>query len=236
MGKDEKNKNSEPMKPFDLLQAPLEGRNLIEASAGTGKTYNIEGLFIRLVLEQQLDIDQILVLTFTNAATEELKTRIRNKLVLTRNAFAAGGSADPLIDALVTAHADQKAAGRRLQETLIDFDQAAIFTIHGFCQRIIHENAFETHNLFDTELVSNQSHLIQEVVDDFWRELFYAAPLELIGFALDRLKKPDYFVRLLNKVKTPDTRIVPEIAEPALDALEPFRTALVALKKAWPWR
>lgn len=222
------------MTPFDLLKAPLEGRNLIEASAGTGKTYNIEGLFIRLVLEQQLDIDQILVLTFTNAATEELKTRIRNKLVLARNAFAAGGSADPFIDALVTAHADQKAAGLRLQETLVDFDQAAIFTIHGFCQRIIHENAFETHHLFDTELVSNQSHLIQEVADDFWRELFYAAPPELIGFALDQVKKPDYFVRLLNKVKIPDTRIVPEIAEPALDALEPFRAALVTLKKAWP--
>ena len=58
------------MKPFDLLNAPLEGSNLIEASAGTGKTYNIEGLFIRLVLEMQLQVDQILVLTFTNAATE----------------------------------------------------------------------------------------------------------------------------------------------------------------------
>ena len=72
------------MKPFDLLNAPLEGINLIEASAGTGKTYNIEGLFIRLLLEQQLQIDQILVLTFTNAATEELKERIRHKLVLAK--------------------------------------------------------------------------------------------------------------------------------------------------------
>ncbi len=222
------------MQPFDLLKAPLEGHNLIEASAGTGKTYNIEGLFIRLVLEQQLEIDQILVLTFTNAATEELKTRIRNKLLLARKGFAAGGSADPLINALVKTHADQAAAGLRLQETLIDFDQAAIFTIHGFCQRIIHENAFETHSLFDTELVSNQSHLVQEVVDDFWRELFYAAPPELIGFALDQVKSPDYFVRLLNKVKTPDTKIVPASAEPALDALEPFRDALLALKNAWP--
>ena len=222
------------MKPFDLLKAPLEGHNLIEASAGTGKTYNIEGLFIRLVLEQQLEIDQILVLTFTNAATEELKTRIRNKLVLARKGFATGGSADPLIDDLVKTHADPAAAGLRLQETLIDFDQAAIFTIHGFCQRIIHENAFETHSLFDTELVSNQSHLVQEVVDDFWRELFYTAPPELIGFALDQVKGPDYFIRLLNKVKTPDTKIVPASPEPALDTLDPFRDALLALKKAWP--
>jgi exodeoxyribonuclease V beta subunit len=67
------------MRPFDLLNAPLVGSNLIEASAGTGKTYNIEGLYLRLVLEMQLQVDQILVLTFTNAATEELKDRMRQR-------------------------------------------------------------------------------------------------------------------------------------------------------------
>ncbi|MBE9544211.1 MAG: exodeoxyribonuclease V subunit beta [Proteobacteria bacterium] len=222
------------MKPFNLLNAPLEGSNLIEASAGTGKTYNIEGLFIRLVLELQLQVDQILVLTFTKAATEELKDRIRKKLVQARDAFAAGGSADPIIESLLKTTPDQKAAGVRLHETLVDFDQAAIYTIHGFCQRIIHENAFETHNLFDTELVSTQSHLIQEVLDDFWRKTFYTASPEWIGFVLDRIKNPDYFVRLLDKLKTPDVKIVPESSEPALEALGPFRSALDALKKAWP--
>jgi len=222
------------MQPFDLLNAPLEGSNLIEASAGTGKTYNIEGLFMRLVLERQLQVDQILVLTFTNAATAELKDRIRTKLVQTRDGFAAGSSTDPLIESLITTYPDRKAAGLRLHEALIDFDQAAIYTIHGFCQRIIHENAFETHNLFDTELVTNQSHLIQEVVDDFWRETFYPAPPEWIGFALGRVKNPAYFIRLLDRVKTPDVKIVPESAEPVLEALQPFRRALDALKKAWP--
>jgi exodeoxyribonuclease V beta subunit len=222
------------MKPFDLLNAPLSGSNLIEASAGTGKTYNIEGLFIRLVLEMQLQVDQILVLTFTNAATEELKDRIRNKLVQARDAFAAGDSTDALIKSLVKTYPDQKAAGVRMHEALIDFDQAAIYTIHGFCQRIIHENAFETHSLFDTELVSNQYHLIQEVVDDFWRNTFYTASTEWIGFALDRIKNPGYFIRLLDKVRTPDVKIVPESSEPALEALQPFRSALDALRKAWP--
>ncbi len=207
---------------------------MIEASAGTGKTYNIEGLFIRLVLELQLQVDQILVLTFTNAATEELKARIRNKLVRARDAFTAGGSAEPLIESLIKTHPDQKAAGARLHEALIDFDQAAIYTIHGFCQRIIHENAFETHNLFDTELVSNQSRLIQEVVDDFWRKAFYTAPPEWIGFGLERIKNPNYFARLLDRVKTPDVKIVPESFEPALETLPPFRKGLEALKKAWP--
>ncbi len=221
------------MKQFDLLNAPLEGSSLIEASAGTGKTYNIEGLFIRLILETQLQVDQILVLTFTNAATEELKDRIRSKLVKAKDAFAVGGSDDALIDSLVKTSPDPKAAGLRIHESLIDFDQAAIFTIHGFCQRIIHENAFETNNLFDTELVSNQTRLIQEVVDDFWRNTFYSAPLELISFALNRIKGPEYFLRLLEKIKTPDIKIVPESSEPVLETLQPFRVVLGEVRKAW---
>ena len=172
------------MEPFDLLNAPLEGINLIEASAGTGKTYNIEGLYVRLILEMQLRVDQILVLTFTNAATEELKDRIRNKLVRTKDAFGQGTSDDPFIAALANKFTDSQAAELRLHDSLIDFDQAAIYTIHGFCQRVLHENAFETQNLFDTELVTDQSHLMQEVVDDFWRKTFYQAPLELMYFMI----------------------------------------------------
>ncbi len=222
------------MESFDLLHAPLAGSNLIEASAGTGKTYNIEGLVIRLILEMQLQIDQILVLTFTNAATEELKDRIRSKLVQARDAFATASSTDPLIEYLLRTVTDQTAAGEQIHDALIDFDQAAIYTIHGFCQRIIHENAFETRNLFDTELVSNQSHLIREVIDDYWRKTFYTAPPEWVGFALQQIKDPDYFVRLLSKVKTPGVKIVPQFAEPTLESLLPFRRALGALRKAWP--
>ena len=222
------------MKPFDLLKAPLQGKNLIEASAGTGKTYHIEGLFVRLVLESGLSVDQILVLTFTNAATEELKIRIRSKLIQAQDGFAIGRSPDPLVESLLKTYTDHEAARMRLYEALIDFDQAAIFTIHGFCQRIIHEHAFEAHSLFDTELVSNQSSLLQEVVDDFWREIFYSAPPEWIGYALNETGNPEYFVKLLNKVKTSDLHVIPEFPKPALEALGSFRNALKNLKKAWP--
>ena len=78
------------MKEFDLINAPLHGTNLIEAGAGTGKTYTIESLFIRLIIENNLTVDQILVVTFTKAATEELKERIRNKLVKAKKAFIKG--------------------------------------------------------------------------------------------------------------------------------------------------
>ncbi|UCD82483.1 MAG: exodeoxyribonuclease V subunit beta [Desulfobacterales bacterium] len=222
------------LKPFDLLNAPLEGVNLIEAGAGTGKTYNIEGLFVRLILETQLQLDQILVLTFTNAATEELRDRIRHKLVLTKEAFARGGSDEPFIASLIKRYPDSAAAGLKLHEALIDFDKAAIFTIHGFCQRVLNENAFETHNLFDTELITNQSDLIKEVADDFWRNHIYHAPVEFISFILHRINGPEYFYRLLDWVKTPDVKILPALAEPALDSLRSFRDSLAVLKSMWP--
>ncbi len=70
------------MQLFDLINSPLSGPVLIEASAGTGKTYTISGLFVRLVIEHGLSVDQILVVTYTTAATQELKTRIRQRLIL----------------------------------------------------------------------------------------------------------------------------------------------------------
>ena len=222
------------MQPFDLLNAPLKGINLIEASAGTGKTYNIEGLFIRLVLELQIPIDRILVLTFTKAATEELKARIRHKLVLAKETFAGNQGDDPFISGLIKKYPDAQRAGRRLHEALIDFDQAAIFTIHGFCQRVLQENAFETNNLFDTELITNQNSLIQEVVDDFWRKTFYELPQELIGFCLNRNIGPEYFYALLGRVKRHGAKMIPTVAEADLAALAPYRSALSRLKDAWP--
>ena len=68
------------MEPFNILKHPLEGTTLIEASAGTGKTYTIAGLYLRLVLEKDMEPGNILVVTFTRAATEELRDRIRNRL------------------------------------------------------------------------------------------------------------------------------------------------------------
>jgi exodeoxyribonuclease V beta subunit len=222
------------MKPFDLLSAPLEGINLIEAAAGTGKTYNIEGLFIRLVLEMQLPVDQILVLTFTNAATEELKARIRTKLVQAKDAFGGWIVDDPFITALVERYpGNPREALLRLHDSLIDFDKAAIYTIHGFCQRILHVNAFETRNLFDTELIANPTILIHEVVDDFWRKTIYSAPLEFVSFTLNRIKSPEYLYRLLDRVKAPVVKIEPELDKPDLLSLESFRESLRTLKNSW---
>jgi len=68
------------MQPLEILTIPLDGVNLIEASAGTGKTYTISNLYLRLILEKEISVRDILVVTFTDAATKELKERIRNIL------------------------------------------------------------------------------------------------------------------------------------------------------------
>ncbi len=222
------------MKIFNPLHTPLTGTNLIEASAGTGKTYSIAGLFLRLILEKHFTADQILVVTFTQAATEELKDRIRNTLLRAKSAFLTRSSDDIFIHTLVQNHQEPAAAVQRIQDALVDFDNAAIFTIHGFCQRILHENAFETQRLFDTELVSDQTHLNQEISDDFWREHFYRSPPEFLSYAVQKTSGPTYFLKLLAKKKAPEIRVVPAVTKPHLKSLDDYRTIFKQLKAAWP--
>ena len=130
------------MQPLDPLTIPLSGRRLLEASAGIGKTYTLALLFLRLVLERQLSVDRILVVTFTRAATGELRDRIRARV---REALDAldKGTVDPLLAALL-ARIEPARARQLLADALTQMDEAAICTIHGFCQRILQEHAFES--------------------------------------------------------------------------------------------
>ncbi len=221
------------MKAFDIINSPLSGTNLIEASAGTGKTYTIEGLFVRLILEKQLLVDQILVVTFTNAATEELRDRIRNKLRQAKEGFSTGSSDDPLVNSWVKHHGHPRLALQSIHEALINFDQAAIFTIHGFCQRILYENAFETGNLFDAELITDQTDMIQEIVDDFWRTNFYTAPPEFVNYVIRTKKGPKSFSKLLSNVTASTVKIIPQLDKPSLNNLRPYREAHQRLKREW---
>jgi len=222
------------MKTFDLANSPLNGTNLIEASAGTGKTFTIAGLYLRLILENHLLPGQILVVTFTKAATAELKDRIRTKLLQAKLAFSVGSSTDGLIDALVKKHDNPTLAIQLIQDSLIDFDKAAIFTIHGFCQRILHENAFETRSPFDIELVTDPAILTQEIVEDFWRKHLYTMPPEFIRYALQKTSGPDFFRTLLAQKKSPEIKILPDMKQPSLNSLSDFRKTYKNLKKLWP--
>ncbi len=175
------------------LRVPLQGINLVEASAGTGKTHTLTTLYLRLVLEQGIEPDRLLVMTYTKAATAELKQRIRERLTLLRRGVGGEPLKDETLAELAAAQADPERAGRLLDLALSGFDQAAVFTIHCFCQRVLTEHAFETGQAFRTELVPDPSARLQEIVDDFWRR------------ETDRL--PPLFLRAMReraKLMTPD--------------------------------
>ncbi|MCA8966555.1 MAG: UvrD-helicase domain-containing protein, partial [Planctomycetes bacterium] len=140
------------LRAFDLRTAPLDGgTTLLEASAGTGKTYTLVGLLLRLLLEGKIDkLEQALVVTFTIAATEELKTRLRAGLERVLR-VVEGGSDDEFFTAL----ARRDGAEARLRAALDDFDRAPIATIHGFCKRLLDESAFESRQPFQLDFLTD---------------------------------------------------------------------------------
>jgi exodeoxyribonuclease V beta subunit len=188
-----------PVPVFHLADTELhEGTTLIEASAGTGKTYTIAGLFLRLILEKGLSVREILVVTYTVAATEELRHRIRQSLANALRAFNARASDDPFLSALLKKHAGhEEDLAARLRLALDGFDEAPIYTIHGFCQRVLKDRAFETGSLFDTELVTDQMPLLRQAVEDYWRRHFYRAGKLPVIFALKNGLSPESLLPLV---------------------------------------
>lgn len=222
------------MKKLDLLKTPLSGVNFIEAGAGTGKTYTIAGLFLRLILEKELAVEQILVVTYTRAATEELKDRIRTRLLETKKAFIKGETDDVLIKYFLEKYDKNPHFIEQIKDSLADFDRAAIFTIHGFCQRILQENSFETGSLFNIELIQDQQRLIQEVAEDFWRKYIIDQPNEFIAYLQTKIADPNGFAKLFKNIKSLETRIIPVIEKPEMPSIISFRRLLDELKKLWP--
>jgi len=185
------------MQPLDLYAIPLRGWNLIEASAGTGKTFTIAALYLRLVLELAIPVERILVVTYTNAATAELRQRIRQRLIESRDALQQNSGDDALLEALERCGIDRDLACKRVQHALLGFDRAAVFTIHGFCQRVLTDNAFTGGLPFENELLTEQSELLQEVVDDFWRRRIQQFSPGMLDYLLKQKITPDYLAALL---------------------------------------
>ncbi|MBI5277367.1 MAG: exodeoxyribonuclease V subunit beta [Burkholderiales bacterium] len=165
-----------PVQSLEIFECPLHGVRLIEASAGTGKTYNICGLYLRLLLERGLDVQQVLVVTFTNAATAELRDRIRTRIaeVLAVLEGRPAESPDPFVADLLAAMRGQSRTDdemrARLTKALRTFDEAAIFTIHGFCKRALDDAPFAAGLPLAQELTEDDSDLRNEVAADFWRK------------------------------------------------------------------
>ncbi|GAA3896357.1 MULTISPECIES: exodeoxyribonuclease V subunit beta [Gibbsiella] len=172
---------------LDPLALPLFGERLIEASAGTGKTFTIGALYLRLLLglgqasafPRPLTVEEILVVTFTEAATEELRGRIRSNIHALRIACVRGHSDDPLMASLLAQIGDHADAAAQLLAAERQMDEAAIYTIHGFCQRMLTHNAFESGILFEQTLVQDELPLRRQACADFWRRHCYPLPLAI---------------------------------------------------------
>ena len=197
--------------PLNPITLPLNQISLIEASAGTGKTYTIGSLYLRLLLKagennfsRPLNVEEILVVTFTDMATEELKKKIRERITdaidkLTAFAETQDKSAFKN-DEFLTALCDNLnifEAIHRLKLAEQNMDLAAIYTIHGFCRRMLMQYAFHSGIHFNLELIKDQSDLLVRFANEFWREHFYPLPFEKADFIANELGSPDYVLSLL---------------------------------------
>jgi exodeoxyribonuclease V beta subunit len=178
------------MKALDLYNLPLSGTQLIEASAGTGKTWTIAGLYLRLLLESGRDITEILVVTFTKAATAELRERLRDRIVQVEEALAAGESDDDFCRWALKTFADdaREIARRRLEDARRRFDESSIFTIHGFCQRVLTETQMPA-LLVEPDIVPDERDILAVLVQEAWirhcNDSFLADLLQENGVTLD---------------------------------------------------
>lgn len=223
------------MEPFDIVHHPLtEGTCLIEAGAGTGKTYALTAIFLRLLLEKQLDPERILVVTFTTAATAELRERLRRQLVAVRRFIDGEGPLEDTLKQIIFKSSAAAAVRQRVVAALQAFDHFAVFTIHGFCQRLLAELAFETASPFELALVTDPSEWIQTIADDYWREVFFETAPELADYALAKLRGPESLAALYQQYRMPDLRLIPELPElPCVD-FDRYRLICAILRRQWP--
>ena len=250
---------------FDPLNIPIEGTNLIEASAGTGKTYGIAALFTRLIVLERLPVESVLAVTFTKAATAELKTRLRARLdevlqVLENipdeeddsdglEAYcAAHHPDDAVLPALLQRALAQEGRNRlivRLKAAIGQFDSAAIYTIHGFCRRILRDYAFLCQVPFDVELTEDDRNRLLVPAQDFWRGRISGSP-SLAKLVFDRRYTPETMLAEIQKFTgrpylvfrrpegTPEDTL--KAAQQSVqDAWENIRTKLPELEAAF-WR
>ncbi len=239
--------------PLNTLRFPLHGERLIEASAGTGKTYTIAGLYLRLLLghgplieegadvgqssahERPLSVTEILVVTFTEAATAELRGRIRGRIHEARLAFMRGHSSDTLLAQLLAEVEDHELAARRLLAAERQMDEAAVFTIHGFCQRMLKQNAFESGALFETEFLTDDSQLRLQAVSDYWRAEFYPVDKPLASAVRALWPSPAALLREMGSwLDNSELEIHPALGDETLAARhQAAMSRIAAVKSEW---
>jgi exodeoxyribonuclease V beta subunit len=239
---------SPPAHDLKAPSFPLRGSHLIEASAGTGKTWTIAALYVRLVLGhgnrdtapvRPMLPQDVLVMTFTRAATRELSDRIRARLTQAAQVFRGLTSTDDAF--LLTLMADypegpsREQAAYRLALAAQAMDDAAVYTIDAWCQRMLREHAFDSGNLFEENLVGDEAALRLEAVQDYWRQQLYPMAAEQVaqvhGIWRD-VSALDADMRALMAVPLPEP-LPGTLAQVHAGALAQREAQLQALKQAW---
>lgn len=232
------------MQAFDAFEIPLKGVSLVEAGAGTGKTYSITSLYVRALLELNLRPGNILVLTFTKAATAELKARIFERLVQVKSFLDDPGAEefnDKFFQKLHSFIDQREEAKEIIYQSIHEFEEAAIFTLHGFCQRVIEEHGAFFHQFGDFEVITDDSSLIKEYSARFFREFNEkASENEFNRFVLNHLwkenKKPDMFYGYVaDRLTNPAAKPLPEVAtlSQLRSVYETLNEEFKKLHKAW---
>lgn len=213
---------------------PLTGPRLIEASAGTGKTYTIVGLYLRLLLEKGLTVTQILVVTFTEAATQELRGRIRQRLYAALR-FVEAKSENDDFEVMLRPYRGNREVIQQLRDAVTRMDEASVFTIHGFCQRTLTDSAFESGVLFDAEFVSDETEIREQIAKDYWRVHVAEADEDHAAWVVAQWDSP---FALFNAVKAlvdnPDIEVAPDVSAQTINDLEHRKQALFEqVRSAW---
>ncbi|MBS0584633.1 MAG: exodeoxyribonuclease V subunit beta [Proteobacteria bacterium] len=230
------------------LDLPLGGVQLIEASAGSGKTHTLAGVYARLIVECGLSAKQILVVTFTKAATEELKARLRERLTLCADVatrIAAGEvvntEAEPVLEqcraliarALERGEESATALRTRLRLAALELDTAQISTIHGFCQRSLREQGLDEGG---SDTISPDRDLLETIAADLWREIATGADAQRYDAFVRVADSSESLLRLLLATCASDAGLSPqESGDPASAhaALDALRKATRAFVQSW---
>ncbi|MCG2593438.1 exodeoxyribonuclease V subunit beta [Ramlibacter sp. XY19] len=231
---------------LDPLAFPLRGSALIEASAGTGKTFTIAALYLRLVLGHGGDAafarplvpPQILVVTFTEAATKELRDRIRARLTEAEAYFREDPvREDDLLHALRGSYDPDQwpQCAQALRLAAEWMDEAAVSTIHGWCHRMLREHAFDSGSLFTQTLETDQDELLAEAVRDYWRTFFYPLPAPDVATVADWWPAPAALAEAVRKLLEHRDALEPgqEPAGALAHAREHCARELAELKAPW---
>ncbi|UWX92435.1 exodeoxyribonuclease V subunit beta [Enterobacter mori] len=230
--------------PLDPLRLPLQGERLIEASAGTGKTYTIAALYLRLLLglggtaafPRPLSVEELLVVTFTEAATAELRGRIRANIHELRIACLRQSTDNPLYASLLKEIADKQQAAQWLLLAERQMDEASVFTIHGFCQRMLSLNAFESGMLFEQQLIEDESELRYQACADFWRRHCYPLQRDIAEAVHALWKGPEELLRAIDRYlqgEAPVIKSPPPADETLASRHEKIVTQIATLKQKW---